>query len=841
MRKIGFILTLFVLFVSIASAQSDVTTKKLPVDSTYRIGKLDNGMTYFIRKNAKPESLASFYIARSVGSIQEDDNQDGLAHFLEHMAFNGTKHFPDKALLNYLQSIGAEFGRNINAYTSQEATVYMITNIPIKRQGVIDSSLLAIYDWSHYISLLPEEVDKERGVIREELRTSMGVGRRLYNKMAPYIYNGTKYKDRLVIGTDEGLKNFKQDDIVSFYNEWYRPEYEAVIVVGDFDLDKVEKQVVDLFSDIPAPTNVRKKECIVIPDYTENVFGVITDPEQTSTSIRYTVPLGKLIVENEDTYARGRENVIEDLVSRIIGERFSDLTREANPPFQAAYVYQSPVVSTTNGLSGGIYVKDGGAAVGITSFIAQIEKLRKYGVTKDEFDRAIIQYKTSIEADMKRREDRKNSEFVDGALNRFLANTALMSPEQRMQFANETIATLTLDELNKYIPKIFTDKNCALLAIAPEKGAIIPTTEELKAAFNAGKNANLPAPENKTINKSLISKPIKDGKITKQHIDAMGNTVWNLSNGAKVVLKPTDYKQDQIMISGSKFGGSSICDLADIYSNIIASSVVGESGLGDYSASDLEKVLTGKRASVYETSSNYRTTINGNSSAKSDDIKTMFQLLNLKFTAPRFEQDAFDNTLQNIKSQLQNYYSNPSNVFSDSIQMICLGKHDRKPTPKDIYDNIDKITLDGVKRVYTKKFDGVDGMTFNIIGKFNIDSIKPLVTKYIASLPKGVRREIIDMKYDQLKGNKTVEFKQEMEVPKTSVYIKYSGNEIDYNLKNIVTLQFLSDILNIRYTEIIREEKGATYGVGVGNNLKSEPKNEFSLMAMFDTNDKVAS
>lgn len=841
MKKIGLFFIFFAFIVCTSFAQNGAKNEKMPIDPEYRIGKLDNGMTYFIRKNSKPESLATFFIARSVGAIQEDDNQDGLAHFLEHMAFNGTKHFPDKALLNYLQSIGAEFGRNVNAYTSQEATVYMLLDIPIKRQTVIDSALLVLYDWSHYISLLPEEVDKERGVIREELRTGQSAGERIFQKSAPYLYNGTKYKDRLVIGTDEGLKNFKQEDIVSFYNEWYRPEYQAIIAVGDFDVDKIEKQIVEMFSKIPVPENARKKEKIVIPDYKEDVFGVITDPEQTTTRINYVIPLGELDIELEDTKARNREILIENLISTAINERLSDLTREANPPFLSAYIYPSTIVSTTKGAFGSVSVKEGGASKGLETLIAQVDRLRKYGMTKDEYDRAIVQMKTGFESAVKRQTDKKHTEYVNAALSKYLKNNSLETPEQALNFANEQFATITLDEVNSLVPKIFPDKNGVILAIAPEKSESLPTVEELKSAFEAGKKVNLPALEDKVVAKSLISKPIKSGKIVKEQKDSEGNVVLNLSNGAKVILNPTDLKQDEVILRGSKKGGISNVVPDDLYSLKIMGSVAGESGLGDFSATELRKVLTGKRASANVYLSQTRTEANGNSSAKIDDIETMLQLLNLKFTAPRFDTDAFNNVISRTKNQLQNYYKEPGNILGDSINRISFGDNKYLLYPSDMIENMDKATLEGAKRLYKENIDGVDGMTFYVVGKFNIDSLKPLVAKYIASLPKGVKRDYKDLKIDQLAGNKAVEFKQPMESPKTTVFIRYSGAGIDYNLDNIVTLNFLRDILRIRYTEIIREEKEATYGVGVGGALNAEPTNKFTLLASFDTNDKVAS
>ena len=839
MRKLCLTLAACILFVGVY-AQVGVTQKLLPIDDSFKIGVLDNRMTYYIKENSKPEKSASFFIVHNVGAINESDNQDGLAHFLEHMAFNGTQNFPKKELVDYMQSIGATFGPNLNAFTGQEQTVYLMTDIPLKREAVIDSALLILNDWSHYISLVPEEVDKERGVILEELRTGLGADRRVFNKMAPYLFNGTKYKDRLVIGTEEGLKNFKQEDIVSFYNDWYHPGNQAVVIIGDFDAAEVETKVKKLFSQIPAQPNQPEKEKIVIPDYNEDSFAVITDPEQAYTQVQFTIPLGEVDMKKKNSYSAGMETIVRDIVSSVLNERLYDISTSANPPFLGAYFYIASLVSTTDAVLGSLATKEGEAGVGIKSFTAEVEKLKKHGITMSEFDRAILKLTTAREKAVKGKSDRKSSDLGMSAATNFLTNSSLMSPEQSADFLKEVLSAIDKDKVNTLIAKMIPSKHVSIVVVAPEKEEAIPSIEEIKSAYYAGLELDLPAPIEEVVSMSLISGDIAAGTITQESKDKMGNTVWTLSNGAEVVLTPTDHHQDQVILYGKRFGGTSHLEVDDIYSNDILSNIVSTSGLGDFDNRELTKVLTGKRANASLNIGGNYITMSGSSSAKMSDIETMMQLLHLRFTAPRFDKEAFDNTITTYKATLLNYDKDPSNIFRDSITTLIKGKYPKMVSADSLKANLDNIILEDVDRIYRTQFDGVGGARINIIGKFDIDSIRPMVERYIASLPRGAEHKFIDENPDYLKGSKDLILRQPMETPKTTVGVAYSGDVVKWSLENEIAANYLSALLSHKYMDIIREEKGASYGVNVYTDFPPGKDEQFRLSMVFETNEEVA-
>ncbi|MFI3322986.1 MAG: insulinase family protein [Rikenellaceae bacterium] len=841
MKKIGLLLTFLLLSLGVM-AQVELSEKLIPTDTTYTTGKLSNGMSYYIRKNDQPKGLADFYIARSVGAIEEDEHQIGLAHFLEHMAFNGTENLPGKEMLNYLQSIGAEFGRNINAWTGQEETVYMLNDIPISRQPIIDSALLVLYDWSQNISLLPEEVDKERGVIIEELRTGNNANFRISLQTFPYLFNGTKYKDRNVIGNEKGLREFTHDDIVSFYKEWYRPEYQAIIVVGDFDVKAMEKEIIEMFSKVPSPENARKKEKIVIPEYTENQFKAFSDPEITSSYIQYIVPANEVFSEENSYYSSLFEDYMATIIMMAMNERLADIAREENPPYTSANVSYGTLVTTTEAMFGTIGVKEGETAKGLEAVVAQIEKMRNYGITEDEFERNILNLRTSLEAAIKRQDDRKSSEYVDGALQNFTSNTPITSPEQDLMLFDEFVAYTTIDMVNDFVSEVYPDKKGAILAVTPDKEGAKPTEESLKAAFETGKNANLPAPENKVVAQSLINGDIVAGKIVSEKKDIFGNSVLTLSNGATVVLRESDLKKDQILFSGSGFGGTSYIPTENLAAEKLMGAVVNKSGLGELSQSDLQKFLTGKRgwASVYSDSN--RSGVSGTSSSSISDIETMLQATYMSFTAPRFDNTAFENVVKQTKNSLLNYDKNPRNIFLDKVlKDEFYGDNPRVIDNFELEQELDNITLDEIEKIYRSTYHGVGGYTFFMVGEFDENEVRPLIEKYIASIPSGEKRELRDAKIDFLKGETVKDFRYKMENPQSLVYIAYSGEGIDYNIKNAVAVALLGEILDLRYTEIIREEKGATYGVSVQGSLNFEPKDVFSLRAAFDTNGDVAS
>ncbi|MFI3314093.1 MAG: insulinase family protein [Rikenellaceae bacterium] len=839
MRKFLLLIALLTLSVSL-HAQGDLSQKLMPIDSSFIVGRLDNGMKYYIKENKKPEGLADFYIARSVGAIQEDDHQDGLAHFLEHMAFNGTKNLPGKAMLEYLQSIGAEFGANINAYTGLDRTVYILNDIPLRRQAIIDSALLVLYEWSRNLTLDPVEVDNERGVILEELRSYYGASFRVREKLYPYVYNGTKYQHKNVLGTEEGLKTFAQESIESFYYEWYRPEYQAVIVVGDFDARKMEQEIVEMFSELESPENVRDKVDILIPEYAENTFAVITDPENTSTYVEYIIPSAYIDSASYRYYDERQRSIMESIIEMSLDERLSDVALESNPPFNGASVSPFLITNTSYGMIGYVSVKESGVEDGLTAMVAQIEKIRKYGITNEEFNRNILELRTQYEAAVQREADKKSSQYVSLALTNFLQNEPIQTDVQKLEIFELMVATISLEMVNDYVSFVYPDKPGAVVAITPEKEGVVPTVEQLEAAFMAGKNANLPAPVESVIASSLITEPIEPGQIVKESVDKLGNTVWTLSNGATLVLHPTTLKQDEILFSGSGYGGSSYVETADMPALKFVSSVASLSGLGDFSASELQKIMVGKRASANVGIANTQSNVSGNSSSKLSDIETMLQQVYLKFEKPRFEQVAFQNFVLQYKNMLANFDQNPNNIFSDGIQRDLYGGNERIVLTRDMNKFIDDITLEQVQRVYNTAHQGVDGYRFVMVGNFEPDSIRPLVENYLASIKAGEKRQLSDDKTYLVDGEIVKDYPIQMHDPKSLVLFYYEGGEIKYTLKNTILMGLLAEMLDFRYTEIIREEKGAAYYVSVNGYLSYEPRERFTLQVQFETNPELA-
>lgn len=838
MRKIILGLSLAI-FTITAVAQTPFAQKALPVDTTIIKGRLSNGLTYYIKQNKKPEKLVNMYIANNVGAMQEDDHQNGLAHFLEHMAFNGTKNLPNKSLLNYLESVGVTFGRNVNAYTALEKTVYMLSDVPVSRESIIDSALLVLHDWAHYISLVPEEVDKERGVIREEIRTGSGVGRRMYDRTKAIQAGENRYKYRNVIGTDEGIRDFKYEDLFSFYNEWYRPDLQAIIVAGDIDPKVIEAKIKARFSSIPMPENARKKERVEIPDYTADTYTVLTDPEQTSTSAEIFMPIRKTYPGDAGTYNEQVKDILSMIAMNTFWKRCSDISKEQNPPFNSAYAYNGRDFSSAEFFNAGVSTKDGELARGVTELIAQIEKLKKYGVTQSEFDGQIIELKTYLESSVKKEVDKTNGSYIDIALDNFFTGQAMMTAQQKRDFVDyEIIPVIDRKAVNENIRNIIPDKHIAYVAMVPDKQESKITQEQLRQAVDKGWATDLAAPVEEKFDNILIKKAIKPGQISKTSKDALGNTVFELSNGAKVVIRPTEFAKDQISMSGERLGGANNIDVEDIYSARLLGSVVNGSGLGDFTSSQLNKALTGKNAYRNFSITATHNTVYAGSGSKLSDVETMLQMVYLSYIEPRFDETIFQNVLnQNIDSY-KNLDNDINRAFSDSINALIGDVNDpRVITYRKLKDNIHRANLSKIKEIYTRLFDGVDGMTFYMVGDIDVDSLKPLLEKYIASLPRGEKMEYIASP-SPLKGTKVVSYERKQETPKCCVFIYYYGTDLDYTVQNDLIMNYVRDILRLRYTEIIREDKGATYGVRVSSVLTRLPTSNYQLYLTFDTNDK---
>ena len=836
---------IFVFFAAIFAAMAvygqDLSQlPQLPNDPAVRKGQLENGLTYYIRHNEQPADRAEFYLATNVGAIQETPDQDGLAHFLEHMCFNGTKNFPGKSLLEYLQGIGAEFGRNINASTGVEQTVYMLNNIPLVREGVVDTCLLIMHDYSHFVTCDPEEIDKERGVIIEERRTRRDANWRMYEQAKQAYYKGSKYADCSLIGSEENLKTFRPESLVNFYHTWYRPDLQALIVVGDVDVDHVEAKIKEIFSDIPAAVNPKAKEMHVIPDNQEPIVAVITDPEASSTSFEVIWKSEPAPEAFNSTQVGMMTDLVKSYVSIIMSERFNDITSRPDAPFQNAGLGIGKLCETCEVTMGNVMCRNNEAIPAFKAFMTEIEKMKRYGFTDDEVSRAKDNILSQYEKRVQGADTRKNAEFIQEYLNNFFDNYAYMEPEVEYQYAQAICSQLTADVLNQIAASLITDDNMVVVYYGPEKEGIShPSEQDFLNAIAEVKESDIEPNEAQDFNRPLLDAAALKGSPVKKTAEGIyGSTEWTLKNGLKVVVLPTEYKKDQVLFSLEKDGGLSLVadeDMPSFEDNIFGL-FQRNSGVSEFSGTDLQKMLAGKNVSVRPYIGSLRHGISGSASPK--DLETAFQLMYLYFMDPRFDETEYQTGIEQIKAVLPNLESQPSFKFQNEMIKTIFGNSPRRPIVND--EVIEKASLATIERVYRSLFRDVAGATLYITGNVDMETLKPMVEKYAGSLTKGKKATSwTDAGADVVKGEITNHFNVEMETPKTTVLQVYTAY-FPYSVKNSVMLEAAKYILDMIYTDTLREEEGGTYGASVGSTMQNEPEAMAMIQIYFDTNPEAA-
>lgn len=807
----------------------------IPVDPNVRIGKLDNGLTYYIRKNALPADRADFYIAQKVGSIQEEANQRGLAHFLEHMCFNGTTHFPGDGLKSYLERIGVKFGENLNAYTSIDETVYNISNVPVKTAGAIDSCLLILHDWSNDLILAEKEIDKERGVINEEWRTRMSAMQRLQEKLLPQMFADTKYATCFPIGTMDVVMNFKYQTLRDYYEKWYRPDLQGIVVVGDIDVDAIEAQIKKMFADIPAQPNAAERVYYPVNDNKEPLVIIEKDKEQPHIQALIFNKHEATPDEQKSNMGYLVENYATSLISSMLNARLNELTQTATPPFIYAGSYDGGffVAKTKDAFTSVVVCKDGEVESGIATLLREVERARQFGFTDSEYVRARAEYLRQLESAFNERDKRKNEEYVNEYVRHFLDKEPIPGIEAEYAIINQIAPAIPVAALNQMMQALVTDSNQVVAILAPEKeGMKIPSKEAILNTLKQVKAEKLEAYVDKVSDEPLMAEKPKGGKIVSEKENAaFGTTELTLSNGVKVILKKTDFKADEILMKGFSLGGSSLFPDAEIINIKELNDVISVGGLGNFSSVDLEKVLAGKKASVSAGIGNLTEAVNGNCSPK--DLETMLQLTYLNFTAPRKDADAFASYKNRAKASLQNMELNPMVTFNDSIGSSLYGKHPRNIRIKT--EMIDKIDYDKIISMYQDRFKDASDFTFIFVGNVDTEKDKALIAEYLGALPVINRKETFkDNKMAPRKGVFKNEFTKEQETPKSSVFVAYTGT-CKYDQKNNILLSITTQILDLVYTEKVREEEGGTYGVYVGGNLSKYPKEIGGLQIIFDT------
>ena len=815
---------------ALALLSVSAVAQALPQDPTIRKGKLKNGMTYYIRHNAKEAGLADFYIAQRVGSIQEEPRQRGLAHFLEHMAFNGTKNFPGKGkrlgIVPWCETIGVKFGANLNAYTSIDQTVYHIGSAPLKREGIIDSCLLVLHDWSHYLLLEDAEIDKERGVIHEEWRTrraGMAV-QRLMEQAMPKIYKGTKYEDCMPIGSMDIVDNFPYQDLRDYYQKWYRPDLQAIIVVGDIDVNKMEKKIKKIFSPIPMPKNAAKRIYYPVDDNEKMIVDIEKDKEQPIVLCHIYQKRDATPDSEKNTAKYLRDDYVDGLISTMLNDRLVELRQQPVPPFQSATGRASQffLSRTKDAFSLSISCKQDNILGGIISAVGVAERARQHGFTQSELDRAKKLRLNAAERRAKMQGDYRNSHYVNECVDNFLEGEPLLSVDFKLQNTQQLDREVTLAEVNAAVKELITDKNQVVVMYAPDKeGFEIPSEQQVEQVILAAQQQAYAPYAEQQLAESLISSLPKAGTILSEKPYRHGFTEITLSNGMKVYTKKTDYEADAVSFTMKAEGGTSLYGDEDIPNFAMITSGVTEGGVGQFDAVTLRKMLTGKSVRVSPSVGSTGQSISGSASVK--DMETMFQLSYLYFTQPRKDTAAFASLINRQRAFLANRNASPKVDYNDSIRAILYGHHPRlEPV---VQSTLDRISYDRILQIYKERFSDASNFKTVIIGNFDEQQLRKYLCQYLASLPAtGKHEQTNRANVPQIVGGqKVVKFTKLQATPLANVSI-YLTADVDFTPKSDLELDFLKRCLSIAYTDSVREEKGGTYGVSVDFDLDKDDR-----------------
>lgn len=816
------------------SAQQEM--QPLPIDPKVRYGKLPNGLTYYIRHNAQPKERADFYIAQNVGSILEEENQRGLAHFLEHMAFDGTKNFPGHGMDDFIESVGMRGGENFNAYTSFDETVYMIMNAPVTNPSTVDSCLLILHDWSGFITLADSAIEKERGVIREEWRTRQDAQARLWEQQLPKMYPDSRYANRLPIGSIDVINNFKPDELRAYYKKWYRPDLQAVIVVGDINVDEVEADIKRIFADIPTPINSASREEFEVPDNDMPLISIAKDKEAANTILYVFYKHDKLPKELYATPMGLVKDYIQTVAATMMNERFEEILHQAQPPFVYAQASDGDfmVSRTKDAWTVAAIAQEGAIDSALTTLVKETQRLKQYGFTPSEYERARINVLKQYESAYNERENQKNSAYTREYVRHFTEGGYIPGIETEYTLLSQIAPNIPVQQVNQYIQDMIGDNNIVISLTGPDKaGVTYPSEEELLRTFLKAQRIPVEPYQETVSNEPLIPNLPAPGTITEIQTDQrFGATVLTLSNGVKVVIKPTDFKKDEILMTATRPGGSTLFGDKDIYNLKVFNEVIDLGGLGNFSAIELSKRLAGKKVSCTPSLGLDDESFNGSSTPS--DLKTLFELIYLYFTAPRMDEEAYASFENRMKAQLLNTELDPMVAFSDTLAQAVYKGNPRamRLRPGDFAH----ISYPRIMEMYKQRFSDASGFVFSLVGNISIDSIRPYVEQYLASLPasgkieKGNPSVVPALR----KGEYTNIFQREMEVPKATV-VNFISGQMDYSLPNIVTATALKQILDLVYMEKVREDEGGTYGVQSYARISPFPEGRTTLQIFFDT------
>lgn len=803
-----------------------------PVDKDVRIGVLPNGLTYYIRHNEMPQGRCEFHIAQAVGASLEKDHQNGLAHFLEHMAFNGTKHFPDKLLINYFESVGVSFGYNINAYTSLDETVYRLSNVPT-RAGVLDSALLVLHDWSCAIALQDEEIDNERGVIREEWRTGADANRRLWRDINKQKYVGTPYAKRDVIGDTAVINNFTYQALRDYYKLWYGPDLQSIVIVGDIDVDKMEAKVKDLFGPIPPRKNRGVRPYFPLPDNEKPIIALCTDKEAPYSLFELDYKHQQKSDEFKLSKEGYRYNIIMTLAKAMLSQRFLALQLNPNSSILQMDGGYGNLIGVTDALSFYAVPKDGKEIDAAKEFIVFVEQVKRFGFRESELEVAKNEYLNSMEKAYNEKDNRENISYAREYYRNYLDAEPIPGIDWEYKFSKDVVNNLNIEEVNKVFMSLFTDNNIIFSFQGKDKGENNITKREMYDLVQSMPSLDVEEPEDVSVITDFVKNDPTPGSVVKvKENKKLGAKELTLSNGVKVVIKNTTFKNDQIMMTMVSDGGYSKVPVADLPSAYAATDVVENAGIAEYSLLDLQKYLAGKTISISPSISDYSEEISGSSSVK--DFETMLQLVYLYFTNPRKDNEAFKSLIDQYYTILASRDSNPKVSFSDSISAVTNSHHERNII-MDL-NWLAKVNQDKAYDIFRQRFSNPADFTVILIGNIeDNDQFRNLIATWIGGIPAtGAKEKFVDNGIRSPKGVVKNYFEREMQTNTASNRIEYTG-KLKYNQKNRLVMNIIGELLSTRYLESIREKEGGSYGVGCAGYIQNIPTTTAKLLMQFDT------
>ncbi len=802
--------------------ESRVAEEELPLDPEVELGRLENGLTYYIRENSRPEERAEFWLAVNAGSMQEDDDQLGLAHFVEHMAFNGTSHFAKQELVDYLERIGMRFGPDINAFTSFDETVYML-KVPTDDPVTVEQAFQILEDWAHGLAFEDQEIDKERGVVIEEWRLGRGAQARIRDEQFPVLFKDSRYADRLPIGSREILESAPYEALRRFYHEWYRPDLMAVIAVGDFDSSQIENLLRKHFEGLSAPGSARPRQTYPVPDHAAPLYAITTDPEATSTTVGVYQKLRKRPQHRLRDY---RRQLTEQLYHGLLNARLDELRQRPDPPFLYAFSTSAGLVRSRDVYLHTAGVQEGGAERGLVALLTEVERVDRHGFTQTELDRMKIDLLRRFEQAFKERDKRDSGSYAGEYLRHFLEGEPSPGIELELQLVHQLLPTIGLEELNHLAEQWISESNRVVLVSGPEKTEVpLPVEATLAETFRAVIEAEIEPYVDKVRSGPLVAQSPRPSPVVEQrNIEEVGLTEWRLGNGVRVVLKPTDFKNDQVLLAGFSPGGHSLVADEDYTSAAFAAAAVGEGGLGEFSRVELEKALAGKVAQARAFIGELEEGVGA--SASPQDLETMLQLLYLAMTSPRADREAFEGFLARLRASLENRQARPEAVFQDRLTLALYRDHPRRRPPS--LEMLDRIDLERALALYRNRFRDASDFTFILVGNFDVETIRPLVESYLGGLPSSGRKESWrDVGAETPDGILEVEVRKGLE-PKSRIQLIFGG-PAEWSRESVHGIHSLAAAFRIRLREILREDLGATYGVRVSGSIHDRPKGRFAF------------